>query len=195
MRLDVSNKLLGCNLDIDATRIMHAFPELIDRCAAFTLQALEEAQTRTLESLQSSAATPLVKTLQMVQLQKVVSAVGMFSIFDAQLQRRLGCVDGLKEAAIILSSLDVEDLKERFLNLRLAINVLKHGEGRSYAELLKTAETLPFRIKKPDENFFNEGDVSELATLIEVDDAFVLHCAGTIREVLNAISISRVQGE
>jgi len=52
-----------------------------------------------------------------------------------------------------------QDLKERFVNLRLAINVLKHGEGRSYTDLLEKAAALPFRIKQPTENFFNEGDV------------------------------------
>ena len=170
---------------------MHAFPELIDRCAAFTLQALEEAQARTLDGLQTSAATLLVKTLQMVQLEKVVSAVGMFSIFDAMLQDRLECADGFKEAAEILNSQGAEDLEEQFSNLRLAINVLKHGKGRSYTELLEKAATLPFRIKQPDENFFNEGDVSEISTLIEVDDAFVMNCAETIRDVSRTIQQAR----
>ncbi len=170
---------------------MHAFPELIDRCAAFTLQALENAQARTVEALQTSAATPLVKTLQMVQLEKVVSAVGMFSIFDAMLQDRLECADGFKEAAEILNFQGAEDLEERFSNLRLAINVLKHGKGRSYTELLEKAAALPFRIKQPDENFFNEGDVSEVSTLIEVDDAFVMNCAETIRDVSRTIQRAR----
>ena len=65
--------MLGCKFEPVTTRTMHAFPELIDRCTAFTLQALAEAQATTIEALQTSAATPLVKTLQMVQLQKVVS--------------------------------------------------------------------------------------------------------------------------
>ena len=125
---------------------MHSFPELIDHCVAFTLRALEDAQTRTHEALQTSASTPLVKALQMVQLQKVVSAVGMFSIFDAMLQDRLGCADGFKQAAEILESEGEETLKKRFTHLQLAINVLKHGEGRSYTDLLAPAEILPFRI-------------------------------------------------
>lgn len=63
-------------LESETAEIMHAFPELIERCAAFTLKVLEEAQSRTLEILQMRSATGLVKTLQMIQLQKVVSAVG-----------------------------------------------------------------------------------------------------------------------
>jgi len=169
---------------------MHAFPELIDRCAAFTLSALEEAQARTIEALQTSGATTLVKTLQMVQLQKVVTAVGMFSIFDALLQDRLGCAEGLKEAAEILKGQGARELEGRFENLRLAVNVLKHGEGRSYRDLLEK-QALPFRIKRPDEAFFNEGDVSKVSTLIEVDDAFVMNCAATIRQVADAIQRAR----
>ena len=34
---------------------MHAFPELVDRCAAFTLKALEDAQEKTLQPLRSLA--------------------------------------------------------------------------------------------------------------------------------------------
>ena len=145
---------------------------------------------RTIEALQTSGATTLVKTLQMVQLQKVVTAVGMFSIFDALLQGRLECADGFKEAAEILKGVGAAELGERFDNLKLAINVLKHGGGRSYQELLKK-QTLPFRIKRPDESFFNEGDVSEISTLIEVDNEFVMNCAVTIREVTNAIQRAR----
>jgi hypothetical protein len=166
---------------------MHAFPELIDRCAAFALNALKDAQANTIEALQTSAATPLVKTLQMVQLQKVVSAVGMFSIFDAMLQDRLRCADGFKEVAEILYSQGALELAERLSHLRLAINVLKHGEGRSYEDLLAKVAALPFRLKRPGDNFFSEGDVSEVSTLIDVDDAFIMHCARTIREVSEAI--------
>ena len=165
---------------------MHPFPELIDHCAAFTLKALDEAQAKTLEALQASGATSLVKTLQIVQLQKVVSAVGMFSIFDAMLQDRLDCADGFKEADAILDSEGATSLKDHFVTLRLAINVLKHGEGRSYKELLAKPK-LPFKIKTPEEDFFNEGDVSEVQTLIEVNDTFVIDCARTIRAVTEVI--------
>lgn len=186
----MSNNLLGCNSLQFTNANMHAFPELIDRCTAFTLQALEEAQGRTIESLQTSGATTLVKTLQMVQLQKVVSAVGMFSIFDALLQDRLECTDGFKEADAILDCAGAVRLKEHFGLLKLAINVLKHGEGRSYNELLGKA-ALPFNMKKPGEDFFDEGDVSEVQTLIEVDDAFVINCSTTIRAVTEVIQKAR----
>lgn len=162
---------------------MHSFDELAEHCAAFTLGALRSANERTVEGLQTSAATPLVKALQMIQLQKVIFAVGMFSIFEASLQDRLNCKDGFREVDAILGQQGEAELKERFQDLVAAINVLKHGRGRSYDALVAKAQCLPFRMKLPDEAFFFEGDVSEVATLVEVDDAFVQLCGYVIREV------------
>jgi hypothetical protein len=166
---------------------MHSFTDLIDRCTAFTLEALEEVNKRTINALQTSAATTLVKVLQMVQLQKAILAVGMFSLFEATLQDGLSCSDGFREANNVLEREGEVALKDRFGDLLLAINVLKHGRGRSYDALVAKAGNLRFRVKLPGEGFFCEGDVSEVSTLIEVDDTFVLSCAEVIREVSEAI--------
>jgi hypothetical protein len=167
---------------------MHTFTDLVDRCTAFTLEALREATEKAAQALQTSAATPLVKALQMVQLQRTISAVGVFSLFEAILQDGLRCSDGFCEATAILEREGELALKERFSDLRLAINVLKHGHGRSYDALIARVGSLNFRVKLPGENFFFEGDVSEVSTLIEVDDAFVLSCAEVIREVSEALA-------
>ena len=168
---------------------MHSFTDLADRCTIFTLDSLREVNERTIEKLQSSGATSLVKTLRMINLQKVILAVGMFSIFEANLQESLNCKNGFKEAERILIIQREFDLKERFKNILLAINVLKHGRGRSYDSLVLKAETLPFRIKLPNEYFFYEGDVSEISGLIEVDDEFVQYCGDIISAVSKAIYI------
>lgn len=165
---------------------MHKFSDLVQRSSAFSLNALEVARRSVIEELQSSAATPLVKALQMIQLQKAISAVGMFSMFDAILQGQLHCTDGFREAAAMLEAKGEDALRDRFSDLQLAVNVLKHGKGRSYDALVQKADRLPFRIKLPGEAFFNEGDVSEVSTLVEVDDSFVLLCA----EVIHAVSVS-----
>jgi hypothetical protein len=170
---------------------MHRFSELVDHCTAFTLDALAQANDRAIEALQTSAATPLVKALQMVQMQKVISAVGMFSIFEAMLQDALECEDGFREAQNILDGAGETALKERFVDLQRAINVLKHGRGRSYDALVEKADRLPFRVKQPGEAFFFEGDVSEVSTLIEVDDAFVRSCAEVIRQVSEIVQKAR----
>jgi hypothetical protein len=166
---------------------MHAFDELVEHGMEFSLAALNEAYRKVAEALETSAATRLVKALRMVQLQKAVLAVGMFSIFEAELQDDLGCADGFREAAARLDAKGETALRERFADLQLAINVLKHGRGRSYDALVGKASALPFRVKLPDEHFFNEGDVSEVSTLIDADDAFVRRCAVVIREVTLAL--------
>ena len=68
---------------------MHSFTELDDRSTSFTLNNLKEASNRVADSLQTSAATHLVKSLQMIQLQKAIMAVGMFSIFESMLQGKM----------------------------------------------------------------------------------------------------------
>jgi hypothetical protein len=155
------------------------------------LEALRQANERALDGLQTSAATPLVKALQMVQLQTAISAVGMFSLFEAMLQDGLECSDGFRKAEEILEGEGETALKERFVDLQLAINVLKHGRGRSYDALIAKADRLPFRIKRLGEAFFFEGDVSEIATLIQVDGAFVLNCAEVIRQVSETVQKTR----
>lgn len=170
---------------------MHSFDELAHYCTEYMLGSLQQSQQSVEAELQTSGATRLVRALQMIQLQKAISAIGVFSMFDAMLQDELGCADGFRGAVELLESEGKADLKQRFLDLRMAINVLKHGRGRSYDALVKRAEDLPFTIKLPDQHFFNEGDVSEVATLVEIDDAFVRCCAEMIRDVAAVIRESR----
>lgn len=169
---------------------MHEFDELAGHCATFTLEALQSTNEAIVQGLQTSGATRLVKTLKMIQLQKVIFAVGMFSIFEASLQSHLNCSDGFREAKRILVQQGENDLKEDFEDLIDAINALKHGEGRSYNKLVAKAKKLPFRVKQPNEAFFFEGDVSEPDTLIQVDDAFVQHC-GTVISTVSKIVLGR----
>ena len=68
---------------------MHSFEELAQYCTEYILGALEETQHKVEAALQTSGATSLVEALQMIQLQKAISVVGVFSIFDAMLQDRL----------------------------------------------------------------------------------------------------------
>ena len=166
---------------------MHSFDELASRCIAFTLSTLRDSNKRTIDILQTSGATTMVKTLQMIQLQRTILAVGMFSIFEAELQARLDDQNGFKKAKDILERKGERDLTNRFEDIYFAINALKHGRGSSYDFLIAKAELLPFRVKMPGESFFSEGDVSEIQTLIEVDDAFVQLCGDMISEVSHAI--------
>jgi hypothetical protein len=142
---------------------------------------------RILQELENSAATSLVKNLQMINLHKAVLAVGMFSIFEAHLQDSLDCTNGFAEARKLLVQAGESNVNECFNDLILAVNVLKHGKGKSYDALVEKANQLSFRVKLPDESFFYEGDVSEISTLVEVTDTFVELCSKTIEDVSNVI--------
>ncbi|MCA9563650.1 MAG: hypothetical protein KC561_09185 [Myxococcales bacterium] len=166
---------------------MHNFPSLADRCAEFTLSALSVANSKAIEALQGGGPSVPVQTLQMVRLQKTIFAVGMLSVFEAILQNDLNCDDGFVEARRVLDCAGEEDLKSELDRLLLAINVLKHGRGRSYEKLVAQSDSLSFRIKLPDDAFLEEGDVSEINTLIEVDDAFVQLCGNVISRVAAAV--------
>lgn len=167
---------------------MHAFVELIDMSTGIALDAIDQIENRVIEELQHSAATRLVKTLQATQLQRAILAVGMFSIFESILQDRLGCQNGFDEARKYLEQEGECELKKRFSRFAAAINTLKHGRGRSYDALCSEAADLPFRIKRPDESFFCEGDVSEISTLVEVDNKFIFNCSKVIQAVSDVIT-------
>ena len=167
---------------------MHRFDDLVSRSTSFTLNALREVSGKIIDDLKNDGSTIHVKNLQMVQLQKVILAVGMFSIFDAELQNLLKCRNGFEEAKKILAQKGNLLLLEQFDSFICAINVLKHGKGSSYNSLISKVQTLPFRVKMPGEYFFFEGDVSEVNTLIEVDDQFVLNCAELIEKVAKQVT-------
>lgn len=171
---------------------MHSFSELVNRCSVFTLTALKEVEYKTVEELETNAATPLVQTLQMVRLDKVIFAVGIFSVFEALLQDRLICNNGFTEAKSILNQAGETILLEHFSDVELAVNALKHGQGRSYnAIVAKRGGTLTAQVKQPSENFFSEGDVSEVSALIDVDDNFIEGCVEVIEKVSKVIQDNR----
>lgn len=170
---------------------MHEFQDLIYGSTEFTLNALDKTNTQIIEELQTTASTTLVRNLQMIQLQKAIFAIGIFSMFDSILQDQLTCQNGFEEAKRILKEKGKIELQNRFEKFILAINVLKHGQGRSYDTLVLNAHSLPFKIKLPGQNFIEEGDVSEVNTLIEVDNKFVLNCAKLIEKVSNEIKAEK----
>lgn len=170
---------------------MHSFGELVYKSTVFSLDILESIEFQSFEELQTSTSTTVVKTLKMIQLNKSIMSIGMFSLFESVLQSRLNCKNGFKEAKKILIESGNMDLNNYFEDFISAINVLKHGKGRSYDKLIKKISLLPFRIKLPDEDFFDEGDISEVETLIEVDNKFVLACAKLIEDILCVVRLER----
>ena len=166
---------------------MHSFIELIDRTVTFSLNVVDEKEAEISEALQHSGATVHIKNLQAMNLNRAFVAVGMFSMFEALIQDRINCDHGFIQAKECLSIQREADLLKEFKIYCHAINVLKHGRGRSYEALLENADNLPFQIKAEADDFFEEGDVSEITTLIEADRAFVLKCADVVQRVSHII--------
>jgi hypothetical protein len=162
---------------------MHAFSELISIAVRTSLIAFSENENSINIALQESASTPLVKGLQTISWQRAILATGIFSLFEAHLQNQLGCKNGFKECSEILKNENQTKLNSKFQNFKLAINVLKHGKGSSYNQLIANIDSIPFDILQKDEECFYEGDVSEITTLIKIDDAFVLDCLDIICKI------------
>jgi len=111
----------------------------------------------------------------------------MFSLFESILQATLHCNDGFVEANKILIAGGHTALQEEFYEFQCAINVLKHGRGRSYDALVGKASTLPFRVVLPDGEDLDEGDVSQVYSLVKVDDDFIQACSLMVQAVAAAI--------
>ncbi|POW57021.1 hypothetical protein C3408_11980 [Candidatus Pantoea alvi] len=170
---------------------MHRFSELVYRCTYFSLSTINEAYDKTVIELSETGATTPVKNLQSLNLQRMIHAVGMFSIFEAHLQLALNCKNGFKETELILEEANNLTLKEDFHNCYLAINALKHGDGASYAKLLEKISTIDFVVETPETPATEEGDVSGVMGLVRVDDNFIKHCLEIIEKVSECISTQR----
>ncbi|WP_226067921.1 hypothetical protein [Dickeya zeae] len=170
---------------------MHQFHELAYRCTSFSLSMINETYEKTANELLETGSTPPIKNLQALNLQKIIHAVGMFSIFEAHLQRGLNCKNGFKEVELILYQAGKQTLKEDFHNYYLAINALKHGDGASYAKLVDKISTLNFVVETPTTPTIEEGDVTGIIGLVKVDDAFIEKCLELIGEISACIATQR----
>src|SRR3954452_20113614 len=116
---------------------MHAFDtDLLPMCVEFTLSHSRSVQDKVIEELQTSSRTPLVKALQMLRLQRAIFATGMFSLFESVLQSQTGWDQPFARLKEYLDEAGHAGLAETFSDYQSAINVLKHGTGRSYRQIL-----------------------------------------------------------
>jgi hypothetical protein len=77
------------------------------------------------------------------------------------------------------------DLGNRFSLFVYAINVRKHGRGRSYDTLAAMGPNLPFRIKRPGEDFFPaaQAELEVYAREQELAEDVVARLAKLLRNV------------
>ncbi|MDO6801952.1 hypothetical protein Q4595_05790 [Wenyingzhuangia sp. 1_MG-2023] len=162
---------------------MHNFFELINLGIKNNLDYLNNVESEVLKELEYSAATILIKNLQSINLQKAIIITGAFSIFESRLQDSLNCNNGFKEVRTLLKAKNKTELKYKFELFYMAINVIKHGKGKSYDRLALEKE-LPFKLIHQSHQSFEEGNISEIHTLIKVDDKFIYDCLDLINKII-----------
>ena len=89
----------------------------------------------------------------------------MFSLFESILKTVMRWDDPLIELDKYLRNEGNDYLADRIIDYMLAINVLKHGHGRSY-DKLQSRPNLEFKVLPEGDQFFSEGDVSEVNVLV-----------------------------
>jgi hypothetical protein len=175
---------------------MHSFATHCERATSALLSMISEREEFILKEMETSSATINIIMMRNCNYLRAFHVVGMFSTFEAVLQVSLwdaGSVvvkDPFGRVQEILIDKELSNLLESFKLIRDSVNSLKHGYGRSYEKLLHPAN-LPFKIKRPDEAFFDEGDVSEIDTLVQVDNEFVMRCVDVIRDVSRVLGLTR----
>ena len=94
-----------------------------------------------------------------------VAAVDIFSVFEARMQHHFRRGPFSRKLKSLLLESGQRDLADRVHQYYLAINVLKHGTGASYRELLKTPS--PLFVVKPAEDLTADG-AQAAASLVDV---------------------------
>ena len=161
---------------------MQTFIQIISESTESNIEKFNRVEELTRDELENLGSTRLVLTLQKMQWERSIFAIGMFSLFEAVVQKELKIEKGsaFKELKQKLKNHNKIELLESFEEFYCAINVLKHGKGISYTKLLEKRNSLPFEIKPADSIFRNEGDVSEIEALVCVDNNFLEKCLAII---------------
>lgn len=165
---------------------MHQFDDLLKMVIDSHIRKTSDMRDTVEKDLERLAPTRHIKNLQMLQLQNAIVAIGIFSLFESFMQGHFMVGHSISHIKEVLKRTQPELLKE-FEMYRMAINVLKHGRGTSHDQLLQCRDRLPFQLREYHEEPFFEGDVSEIATLIQVDDMFLLDASRVISAVYRTL--------
>ncbi|MBL4749933.1 MAG: hypothetical protein JKX71_05010 [Amylibacter sp.] len=89
-----------------------------------------------------SGSDAQVEELRAVTVSLELAAVDTFSLFEARMQHHFKRGPFSRKLKSLLLEAEQTDLADRVYQYYLAINVLKHGKGASYRELLNAPSTL-----------------------------------------------------
>jgi len=106
-----------------------------------------------------------VEELRAATVSLELAAVDIFSLFEARMQHHFRRGPFSRKLRSLLLEAGQTDLADRVHQYYLAINVLKHGKGASYRELLNVPRTLI--VLKPTEDSITD-EAHTPASLIDV---------------------------
>ena len=141
---------------------------LLEQIAAaqVTAKALEGRISEALKLMDGSLGTDAqVKELRRATKALELAAVDIFSIFEARMQHHFKRGPFSRKLKALLLESKQPDLADQLHKYYLAVNVLKHGKGASYRELLNSPTSL-FDVKSP--QAANSEEAQPTAGLIDV---------------------------
>ena len=134
--------------------------------AQVTAKALEGRISEALKLMDGSLGTDAqVKELRRATKALELAAVDIFSIFEARMQHHFKRGPFSRKLKALLLDSKEPDLADRLHKYYLAINVLKHGKGASYRELLNSPTSF-FSVKSPQAT--NSDDAQPSVSLVDV---------------------------
>ncbi|MCF4165855.1 hypothetical protein L2U69_09395 [Zavarzinia compransoris] len=142
-------------------------PLLLRAAQVIANKAHAEASAIVEQMDREGGQTVFVNRLRTVTVEIEVAAVGIFSLFESRMQQHIPQGSFFGQLKQRLNAAGRNNLAERLHSYYLAVNVLKHGQGDSYNQLLNIPN-LPFEVKRPGDSFFDEGDISEPEGLVNV---------------------------
>lgn len=106
-----------------------------------------------------------VEELRAATVALELAAVDIFSVFEARMQHHFRRGPFSRKLKSLLLEAGQTDLADRLHQYYLAINVLKHGKGASYRELLNAPSAL-FVVRSSDNIIADEAHAS--ASLVDI---------------------------
>ncbi|MBL4807525.1 MAG: hypothetical protein JKY31_09580 [Rhodobacteraceae bacterium] len=153
---------------------MDASQGLLEQVAAAQANAktVEDTISEILKLMDGqSGSDSQVKDLQAATVSLELAAVDIFAVFEARMQHHFRRGPFSRKLTSLLLAEGQTDLSKRVHQYYLAVNVLKHGKGASYRELLKAPSD--FFVVKPTKNIVgDETDAPESLIAISVPGFF-----------------------
>lgn len=138
---------------------------LLELVAAAQAEA-KTSEDRISEALKSSGSDELTSATAALE----AASVDIYSVFEARMQHHFRRGPFSRKLKALLLENGQADLANRLHEYYLAINVLKHGKGASYRELLEAPSAL-FEVKPSVKPSDDSTDEETAASLVDITGA------------------------